>query len=163
MLLNYVTRKLIHLPNFCSSFTDDCANAWDFSSAAKKEAKRKGWNQEGRNWKERAYNEGARTGMEEVVKEKEKSCLHDNPSECIGLGEAASSMIANDFCNRGSGYSTSSYKKECRAVAIDQCKGSMYNKVKNCGHVSTSTLNGLQNKCTKQVDRLLGSDALVVE
>lgn len=141
---------------------NDCANAFDFESEAKKEARSRGWNQEGRNWQERAYNEGARSGMEEVVRAKEKSCLHDNPSQCIGLGEAASSMIVRDYCGGASGYSTANYKRECRDAAISQCKGGIFGKIDDtsgCRMPNTSTLNDLQNQCRDQVDQLLGIDS----
>merc|ERR1712216_804448 len=46
---------------------DDCANAFNFEDEAKKAGKKKGWNTDGRNWKEKAYNEGAREGMKTVV------------------------------------------------------------------------------------------------
>ena len=101
---------------------DDCANAWNFEAAAEDEAEKRGWDEEGNNWEERAYNEGARTGMQEVVDEKEKECLHDSPEQCIELGETAATMIAYEYCGSASGYSSGNYKVECREVAIDQVR-----------------------------------------
>lgn len=138
---------------------DDCANAFNFEDEAKKAGKKKGWNTDGRNWKEKAYNEGAREGMKTVVDEKEKECLNDNPEECIGLGEAASSMIAFKYCGSFGATSQTNYKKECRDVAINQCVGGVYGKVKSgCGAPDTSTLKELQGQCRATVDDLLGID-----
>merc|ERR1719276_579202 len=97
---------------------DDCANAFDFEDEAKKAGKKKGWNTDGKNWKEKAYNDGARKGMKEVVDEKEKECLHDDPEECISLGEAASSTISFNYCGTFGSTSYTNYKKECHDVAV---------------------------------------------
>merc|ERR1712216_495003 len=126
---------------------DDCANAFNFEDEAKKAGK------------EKAYNEGAREGMKTVVDEKEKECLHDTPEECIGLGEAASSKIAFNYCGSFGATSQTNYKKECRDVAISQCKGGVYNKVKRgCGAPDTSTLKELQGQCRATVDDLLNNE-----
>lgn len=144
---------------------DDCSNAFDFASEANKKSRKKGWNSNGRNWRERAHNKGARAGMEQVVKKKEKQCLHNNPDECISLGETAAVMISYEYCGMGASYSHTNYKRECRSVAISQCKGSVFDEVKStCGSPDTSTLSTLQGKCRRQVDSLLGiNDKVIIE
>jgi len=81
-------------------------------------------------------------------------------NQCIQLGETAGSMIVYDYCGSGaSGFSNTSYPRDCRNVAINQCKGSIYGKIddtRGCPIPNTSTLNDLQDECRDQVDSLLG-------
>ncbi len=134
-------------------------NAWgDFEGRVRREIRDRKWDGNGRNWRERSFNQGARAGMNDVVKEKERQCLHDNPSECIDLGNTAADMIAYDHCNISrSRRSRQDYKRSCKQAAITRCGGAIFNKVRDmCGAPNTRVLNTLTNKCTRQVTDLIG-------
>ena len=117
----------------------DCANAWrNFKTSINREIKNRGWNTSNGNWKSNSYNNGARKGMQEVLSKYEKKCFHDSPDEapeCIALGNDAASMIAYNFCfDPINELDYESYGTNCRIVAINQCKGQVYGKVRSyCG------------------------------
>ncbi len=137
----------------------NCADAWgDFERRVRRDIRDRGWDGDGRNWRERSFNQGARAGMNDVVKEKERRCLHDDPSECIDLGNTAADMIAYDHCKvvRPMGI-RNDYKRSCKKAAITRCGGAVYDKVRNmCGAPNTRVLNRLTNRCEKQVTDLIG-------
>lgn len=135
-----------------------CSNAWgDFQNSVNRRIRDKGWNNSG-NWRTRAFNQGARAGMNEVVTQKEKECFHDSADECVDLGDEAARILAYKHCG---GFGTLSigehWRRECRAAAIDQCRAQVRNEVRNeCGSPSTQDLRNLQNKCRNQVLTMIG-------
>ena len=84
-----------------------------------------------------------------------------NPQVCIRFGEEAARRIAWDFCNPSPllGSRQGSWRRDCRDVAINQCKGQVTTEVQNqCGLPrSTRTLRQLQNQCTDKVDSMIRS------
>ena len=134
----------------------DCANAWrNFETSINREIKNRGWNSSNGNWKSNSYNDGARKGMQEVLSKYEKKCFHDSPDEapeCIALGNEAASMTAYNFCFDPPGFELDyeSYGTTCRQVAINQCKGQVYGKVRSqCGYrKATLFIDILQNQCS---------------
>lgn len=138
---------------------DDCANAFGFNDLVQQEIRRRNWHRSGNNFRQRAFNQGAREGMNEIVQKYEKKCLHDSPDLCIELGDTAADIIAFDHCRPNSGSSASSsqnFPRNCRDVGTNQCQGSMNDRVRrHCGsRANTSTLLSLQNSCRRQVNRL---------
>ncbi len=97
--------------------------------------------------------------MNDVVKEKERRCLHDDPSECIDLGNTAADMIAYDHCKiAGISSIGRDYRPSCKQAAITRCGGAIFDKVRNmCGAPNdTRVLNDLAAKCSRQVTNLIG-------
>ena len=143
--------------NLWRDMGNDCANAWnDFRNSIDREISARGWNSGG-NWRTNSFNQGARDGMQQVLKEKEEQCFHDSPDECIDLGNEAARIIAFQYCNPNL-MSTSQrwdYRATCRAVAISQCSGQVAGQVR-CRAPNTSTLRSLQNKCSNQVRSMIG-------
>jgi hypothetical protein len=137
-----------------------CSSAWkDFPSAIDRKIQTRGWNNRSDDWRTQAYNEGARAGMQQVLKEKEKQCFNDSATECIDLGNAAARMIAFKYCHPDlfSSSGGSDYRATCRDVGINQCKGQIFNEVKSeCGAPNTMTTSQLQNMCSNKVDELIG-------
>ena len=145
--------------NLWYSMGNDCANAWkDFETRINREVRDRGWDRSG-NWRTQAFNEGAKAGMQKVLQEKSKQCLHDSSYECIDLGNEAARIIAFRYCHPNL-YSTNNinkWKKECRDVAIGQCQGQVATKlIDDCGLPNTSTLKTLQNNCSDQVKTMIG-------
>lgn len=138
---------------------NDCANAWnDFRNSINREISARGWNSNG-NWRTNSFNQGARDGMQQVLKEKEEQCFHDSPDECIDLGNEAARIIAFQYChpNLMSTSNHKDYRATCRAVAISQCSGQVYNNVRSeCGAPNTKKLSSLQKKCSNQVKSMIG-------
>eukprot|EP00584_Thalassiosira_punctigera_P003265 CAMPEP_0172546408 /NCGR_PEP_ID=MMETSP1067-20121228/16189_1 /TAXON_ID=265564 ORGANISM="Thalassiosira punctigera, Strain Tpunct2005C2" /NCGR_SAMPLE_ID=MMETSP1067 /ASSEMBLY_ACC=CAM_ASM_000444 /LENGTH=217 /DNA_ID=CAMNT_0013333335 /DNA_START=16 /DNA_END=670 /DNA_ORIENTATION=+ len=139
-----------------------CANAWSsFESEINKAVRRNGWHRRGGNWRETAFNRGAKGGAEATVKKYEKECLYDSSEECVDLGDAAASEIAFSFCGIFGIHGRVNYKKVCRGVAIDQCKGNISNRIRStsgCKLPNTGRLKKLQKKCTSTIDELLSYD-----
>ena len=141
----------------------DCANAWrNFKTSINREIKNRGW-------KTNSYNDGARKGMQEVLHKYEKKCFHDSPDEapeCIYLGNEAASMIAENFCfDPIVELDYESYGTNCRKVAIDQCKGQVYGKVRSyCGSQKSGKSNVIdhfQNQCSMviKIKSMIGDNA----
>jgi hypothetical protein len=91
--------------------------------------------------------------MQEVLHKYEKKCFHDSPDEapeCIDLGNGAASMIAYNFCFEPLvELDYESYGTNCRIVAINQCKGQVYGKVRSyCGSQKSKVIDRLQNQCS---------------
>ena len=86
-----------------------------------------------------------------------------NPAVCIRFGEEAARRIAWDFCNPSPllGSRQGSWRRDCRDVAINQCKGQVTTEVQNqCGLPrSTRTLRQLQDQCTDKVDSMIRSSS----
>lgn len=135
-----------------------CSAAWrEFPDSVNRRINDKGWNNSG-NWRTRAFNQGARAGMNEVVTQKEKECFHDSADECVDLGDTAARILAYNHCGK---FTTlqhhSSWRRECRAAAIDQCRAQVRNEVRNgCGSPSTQDLRILKSKCWNQVLTMIG-------
>lgn len=137
-----------------------CAAAWGgFSSRVQREIRNKRWNSTGSGWRTDSFNRGARAGMQDVVNRKERECLHDNPNECIELGETAASEIAHKHCPSARGQkrrAKKNYKATCRRVAINQCQGGIFRAVSDeCGRPNSDTLRRLQGDCQRQVDGMI--------
>ncbi len=96
--------------------------------------------------------------MNDVVEEKRRQCLHDDPSECMDLGNTAADIIAYDHCKIGrSGGMSHDYNRSCKQAAITRCGGAIYDKVRDaCGESNTDVLNDLAAKCPRQVTDLIG-------
>jgi arsenate reductase-like glutaredoxin family protein len=135
-----------------------CSSAWkDFPNAIDRKIQTRGWNNRNGDWRTQAYNEGARAGMQEVLKEKEKQCFNDSATECIDLGNNAAKMIANKHCQMMAMYDNKNYRASCRDVAINQCKGQVSVEVQRfCGTTpSTNVLRDLMGQCDYQVHSLI--------
>ena len=139
----------------------DCANAWkNFKTKINCEIRNRGWNKSNGNRKTNSYNDGARKGMQEVLNKYEKKCFRNSPDECIALGNEAARMISHNFCGGHSGSSYQLYRTNCRNIAINQCKGQVFGKVKSaCGSQKSNTINRLQNQCSDQVKTMIGVKA----
>ena len=97
--------------------------------------------------------------MNEVVTQKEKECFHDSAEECDDLGNEAARILAYEHCGVHFSTSTSSnsWRKECRAAAIDQCRAQVWNEVRNeCGRPTTQDLRILKSKCWNKVRTMIG-------
>lgn len=135
-----------------------CSAAWgDFQNSVSRRISDKGWNNSG-NWRTRAFNQGARAGMNEVVTQKEKECFHDSADECVDLGDEAARIIAYEHCGTIGNLSIGKHwRRECRAAAIDQCRAQVRNEVRNdCGSPNAQDLKILKNKCWTQVRTMIG-------
>jgi hypothetical protein len=141
---------------------NSCSNAWSsFKDRIDREIRNRGWNSSSSNWTTKSFNEGARAGMQQVLKEKEKQCFNDSPTECVNLGNEAARMIAFFHCHPDS-MSTfgNNYRATCRDVAIGQCQGQIFNQVRReCGAPNTRKTRELQNKCSNQVKSMIGDRA----
>eukprot|EP00956_Cyclotella_meneghiniana_P032614 scaffold90348_cov51-Cyclotella_meneghiniana.AAC.1 len=109
------------------------------------------------------YNQGVADGANEVVRNKERSCLNNSPDECNDLGFAASQAIAYDFCpysaQEGAGAYSSppNYKESCRSVAYGVCQGALKGDVESNGcSISSGELSKLMEECYYQVDSMTG-------
>ena len=83
----------------------------------------------------------------------------DEIDECIDLGNEAARIIAFQYChpNLMSTSNHKDYRVTCRAVAISQCSGQVYNNVRSeCGAPNTKKLSSLQKKCSNQVKSMIG-------
>jgi len=131
-----------------------CSSAWgDFQNTVDRKIRARGWNSGGN----RSFNQGARAGMKEVVVEKEKECFRDSADECVDLGNAAAREIAYNHCGSFGMNSSKKWRRNCRDAAIDQCRGQVFNQVKDeCGSPNTSDLRNLQNKCRNKVLTMIG-------
>jgi hypothetical protein len=82
-----------------------------------------------------------------------------NPQACIRFGNEAARRIAWSHCNtwpRRSGRQNQSWRRDCRDVAINQCRGQVATQVQNqCGLPNTRTLRQLENNCRGQVDSMI--------
>jgi hypothetical protein len=85
-----------------------------------------------------------------------------NPQVCIRFGNEAARRIAWRHCNRwiaGNGRNQS-WLRDCRDVAINQCKGQVATEVQNqCGMPNSRTLRQLQGQCTDKVDSMIRSSS----
>jgi len=135
-----------------------CASAWGgFQNTVNREIRNRGWNRNDGDWRSNAFNRGARAGMNEVVVEKEKECFRDSADECVNLGNAAAREIAYNHCGSFGTSSRSDWRSDCRDAAIDQCRGQVFNQVKDeCGSPNTSDLRNLQNRCRNKVLTMIG-------
>jgi hypothetical protein len=138
-----------------------CSSAWKtFPESINREISNRGWNSRNGDWRTKAYNEGARAGMQQVLKEKEKQCFNDSATECIDLATEAARIIAYRHCNLMSINHKPNFRATCRDVAINQCKGEVTVQLKKeCGIPSTSVLSNLQNQCKNTVKELIGDRA----
>ncbi len=138
-----------------------CANAigGEFERAIDKRTRAKGWHRDEGNWRTRAFNRGARDGMQKVVMKYKKQCLHDNPSECIDLGNEAAFDIVDKFCptsHSRRNRNARKYEKNCRRQAITHCKGNIFNLVQGvqgCKQPNDPGLTRLQKRCDRVVDK----------
>lgn len=137
---------------------NSCSNAWkEFPDAVDREIRNRGWDSSSGNWNVKAFNQGARAGMQQVLKEKEKQCFNVSPDECIDLGNEAARIIAFEHCEIFQHSSHPDFKETCRNVAIGQCQGQIFHEVKKlCGAPSTHKIWELQNKCENKVNSLIG-------
>ena len=148
--------------NLWRNMGNSCSNAWSsFSDRINSEIRNRGWNSTSGNWRTQSFNQGARAGMQQVLKEKEKQCFNNSPDECIDLGNEAARIIAFRHCNPDllSTNSHKNYKATCRKVAIGQCQGQIFtqvSKIRGCGSRSTNKTRQLQNECTSQVNSMIG-------
>lgn len=146
----------------------NCDNIWGLEDAAD-DMKDDEYPENASNWKDQAYNDCARDGVDHQVDHYEEECLGDDPSQCQDLGETAAEIIVFDnVCvpdMSGSAYGNAEpdYKETCREVAYGICTGyisTTINKYCSDSNVSTSELLELQNKCEDQVDSMVGADEL---
>jgi len=148
--------------NLWRNMGNSCSNAWSsFSDRINSEIRNRGWNSTSGNWRTQSFNQGARAGTQQVLKEKEKQCFNNSPDECIDLGNEAARIIAFRHCNPDllSTNSHKNYKATCRKVAIGQCQGQIFtqvSKIRGCGSPSTNKTRQLQNECTSQVNSMIG-------
>jgi hypothetical protein len=137
---------------------NSCSNAWsNFSDRINQEINNRSWNSTRGSWTTRAFNEGARAGMQQVLRERERQCFN-SATECIDLGNEAARMIAFRHCNPNlaSRAGSNNYRATCRDVAIGQCQGQIFTQVRNeCGRPSTRTTSQLQNQCRGQVNSMI--------
>ncbi len=138
-----------------------CSSAWgDFQNRVNRRVRSEGWDRSN-NWRTRSFNEGARKGMNEIVVQKEKECFRDSSDECVDLGDEAARIIAYDHCPgrmRVNNKERRRWRRDCRNAAVDQCRSSVRNEVRNqCGSSpSTRDLTTLRNKCRNQVLTMVG-------
>jgi len=137
----------------------DCANAVgnNFRNRIEDEIIDRRWDRTDGNFRVRAFNEGAREGMQQGLNDIERQCLNDSPDECIELGNEAAAIIAARHCGASSmANMRPNFQRICREVGINQCRGSVFNRVTNlCGSPTTRDLLRLQDECDDQVDRLI--------
>ena len=142
-------------------FTGNCDNIWQLDAAVQ-ELKLKEYPENTGNPMKDSYNECARTyGIDPQVKAIKKSCVSDDSTPCIKIGETAAVQIAYEYCPKPKPepYSTpEDTLQQCRDLAITICKGILYDKIKFvCGVLNmptTSGLNHLMQKCPEKVDGL---------
>lgn len=141
-----------------------CSNIWSLSNDADKQLTRGTFKTDNKRDAPRTklYKEGGRAGVKEQVKELEKQCLQ-NPDECILLGESAAQALAYEYCGQAKGYAYQNYKKTCREIAINTCKGSINTEIYNTCQKSPSSSELLkwQKKCTHKIDDLIGPQTLM--
>lgn len=91
-----------------------------------------------------------------------RSCVGGNddiPTEdCIMLGISAAQSLAYEYCNIYGTQAKTYYDPVCRQIAINECKGQIYNEIyATCRErPDSTTLLIWQNKCTSKIDGLLG-------
>lgn len=97
-------------------------------------------------------------GIDPQVKAIKKSCVSDDSTPCIKIGEMAAVRIAYKYCpklTKQEPYSTpEDYLQQCRDLAITIYKGFLYDKIKFvCGVLNmptTSEMNHLMQKCSEK-------------
>lgn len=107
-----------------------------------------------RNWRDQAFNECARTAADAEVRRIERKCLNTNPDECNDLGMAAASFIVQNYCGIRQFNTNSRFKRRCREVANNICKGAILPKIRansSCRVPSTNQLLRLQNQCMPKI------------
>ena len=152
---------------------NSCANAWrNFESSINRDIRSRGWDRSsGGNWQDRSFNEGARTGMQRAVTQRQAQCFRDSSTECVDLGNEAALIIAENHCG---GFSSSrprnnprAWRRECRDVAISQCQGNISNQIRaRCRRnfrTTTRELRDLQGRCSNQVRTMIGDRPRSVE
>jgi len=136
----------------------DCANAVgnNFRNRIEDEIIDRGWDGRDGNFRVRAFNKGAREGMQQGLNDIERQCLNDSPDECIELGNEAAAIIAARHCGLISRAGVPDFQAICREVGINHCRGSVFNQVTDmCGSPTSRDLLRLQNECEDTVDMLL--------
>lgn len=152
-----------------SPFKSNCVYAWSSSDPNIDEGaadlKEEEFPDNTGNWQTDTYNECARDyGVDPTVESIKKACF-ENGDNCIDLGSAAASMIANGYAqshNCVSSYSSDNgstdYEQQCRDVAIGFCKGDVYNQIAQmCTNdmPSTNELNDMMDDCEDEVNGLV--------
>lgn len=109
---------------------------------------------------DKLYNEGGRAGANDQVAVYEQQCLSD-PSQCLELGTSAAQSIAYQYCQYYSAKYQTDYVATCREIAINDCKGKIYNEVYSVCQIrlDSNTLLTLQNQCQQTIDNLIGPGA----
>ncbi|KAL9181698.1 hypothetical protein ACHAXT_012041 [Thalassiosira profunda] len=113
---------------------------------------------------EKSYKRGGKKGVAQALREIETFCFANNVSRCDDLGENAAEAIAFDHCeiyasHGGNPPEKPSYKEQCRAEAIDVCKGNMIEKINNfCPgkDISYEELQEAKAECEDTVNDLIG-------
>lgn len=146
-------------------FKSNCDNIWKLDEAIQKLIDEEFPDNTG-SAKKDSYNECARKyGIEPQVQLIKKSCVGDDTTPCIKLGEKAATKIAHEYCPnpRPEPYSSpGNYLQECRNLGITICKGTIYGKIEFLcpGDMpSTSGLNHLMEKCEEKVDSMITSSS----
>mmetsp|Transcript_10426 Transcript_10426/g.16904 ORF Transcript_10426/g.16904 Transcript_10426/m.16904 type:complete len:250 (+) Transcript_10426:45-794(+) len=162
---------------------EDCDNAWQVEEAAERMKDRnypngksstsskssksgdKKKSDDKDKKKKKSYDDCARDGVDDVVRQIEKECFHDDSSQCTDLGTAAAELvILDDWCTPGGTYGAShhstNYKKECKGAAYGICEGNIPTVANSwCPSKSMSIpeMKELQGKCKKQVNKMVPS------
>jgi len=139
----------------------NCANVWGLEAEADK-MKKKDYS-EGGNWEEESYNECARDAVDAEVEKIEKTCLEEDSSQCVSLGNAAAEIVVKEYwCTPGSGAygvpQAPDYKAECKKAATSICEGqiaAVANRWCPNRYMSNSKLLDLQDECEDQVDDMV--------
>ena len=123
-------------------------------------------------------NDGRIAGLNQELQRRRRECNGRNPNPprprpnprnpqvCIRFGDEAARRIAWDFCNEPllTG-SRDSWRRDCRDVAINTCKGQVATEVQNQCRLprNTRTLRKLQDQCTDKVDSMIGNSRRFTE